>query len=286
MTDNSDKSICGLVMPISAIDGMSESHWSEVYTIITEAIERAGFIPNLVSHAEDTGIIQQRIIQNLYNNPIVVCDVSGKNPNVMFELGLRLAFDKPTVIVKDDKTSYSFDTAPIEHVGYPRDLRYQQISEFKEKLSEKIKATHCKASSDPNYTTFLKHFGEFTIAKLDKKEVSGQEYMIEGFRAIRHEIGMLRRLLPQSTRSQPDVMNILVPNGDESDLIDRLQNLVEESQISAFGWTSSEEGTYLRISYDELPPYRREELRGRVQILMEEYMAGRKATYSPRSAQQ
>ena len=149
MTDNSDKSVCGLVMPISAIDGMPETHWSEVYTIITDAIERAGFIPNLVSHAEDTGIIRQRIIQNLYSNPIVVCDVSGKNPNAMFELGLRLAFDKPTVIVKDDKTSYSFDTAPIEHVGYPRDLRYQQVGEFKQKLTEKIKATTTKRHPIP-----------------------------------------------------------------------------------------------------------------------------------------
>jgi len=34
----------------------------------------------------------------------------------MFELGLRLAFDKPAIIVKDDNTSYSFDTAPIECV--------------------------------------------------------------------------------------------------------------------------------------------------------------------------
>ena len=116
MTNETKDQVCGLVMPISAIDGMPESHWSEVFIILADAIEQAGFIPNLVSHADDTGIIQLRIIQNLYNNPIVVCDVSGKNPNVMFELGLRLAFDKPTVIVKDDKTSYSFDTAPIEHL--------------------------------------------------------------------------------------------------------------------------------------------------------------------------
>lgn len=113
------KSICGIVMPISAIDGCTESHWTEVLDILTGAIEDAGFEPHVVSNADDVGIIQKRIIQNLYDNPIVVCDVSGKNPNVMFELGLRLAFDKPTIIVKDDKTSYSFDTSPIEHLEYP-----------------------------------------------------------------------------------------------------------------------------------------------------------------------
>jgi len=76
-------------MPISSIDGCLENPWSEVLEILNEAIESAGFEGNLVSNADDVGIIHKRIIQNLYDNPIVVCDVSCKNPNVMFELGLR-----------------------------------------------------------------------------------------------------------------------------------------------------------------------------------------------------
>jgi hypothetical protein len=136
--------------------------------------------------------IHKTIIQNVYDNPVVVCDISGKNPNVMFELGLRLAFDKPTIIVKDDKTSYSFDTSAIEHLEYPRDLRFNTIVEFRQKLLEKIKATHTKATTDPNYTTFLKHFGEFTVAKLDKKELPGQEFMLEELKAIRLEINKLQ----------------------------------------------------------------------------------------------
>lgn len=193
MAKTTEKSVCGLVMPISSIDGMLEAHWSEVKAILSDAIDKAGFMSNLVSDADDVGIIQKRIIQNLYDNPVVVCDVSGKNPNVMFELGLRLAFDKPTIIVKDDKTSYSFDTAPIEHLTYPRDLRYAQIVEFKQRLSEKITATHKKALEDPNHTTFLKNFGEFTVAKLDKKEISGQEFILEELKGIRSMVQRLDR---------------------------------------------------------------------------------------------
>lgn len=191
MPESIAKQVCGVVMPISEIDGCAESHWADVLEILTEAIEEAGFDANLVSNADDSGIIHKRIIQNLYDNPIVVCDVSGKNPNVMFELGLRLAFDKPTVIVKDEKTSYAFDTSAIEHLEYPRDLRFSRIVEFKQKLTEKIVATHQKATSDPAYTTFLKHFGEFKVAKLDKKEVSGQEYILDELRGLR---GAMRRL--------------------------------------------------------------------------------------------
>ena len=191
MGEDGEPLMCGIIMPISEIDGRPESHWKDVLKIIKDAINEAGFESNLVSDADDVGIIHKRIIQNLYDNPIVVCDVSGKNPNVMFELGLRLAFDKPTIIVKDDDTSYSFDTSGIEHLEYPRDLRFNKIVDFKKKLSEKIGATSKRAATDPTYTTFLKHFGEFKVAKLDKKEVSGQEFILDELKSIKQSIRTL-----------------------------------------------------------------------------------------------
>ena len=65
-------------MPISEIDNLSTVHWSEVLNIVSRAIEGAGFQADLVSNSEEVGIIQKTIIQNLYENPIVVCDVSAK----------------------------------------------------------------------------------------------------------------------------------------------------------------------------------------------------------------
>ena len=193
MSKDETKGTCGIVMPISALDGCTESHWSDVLEILTEAIEEAGFEANLVNHAEGIEIIHKRIIQNLYENPIIVCDVSGKNPNVMFELGLRLAFDKPTIIIKDDKTPYSLDTSAIEHLEYPRDLRFTKIVEFKQKLTDKIVGTYTRATSDDGYTTFLKHFGEFKVAKIDQEEIAGQEFILEELRNLRYSMNKLER---------------------------------------------------------------------------------------------
>lgn len=196
------KPMCGIVMPISSIDGCDESHWQEVLSIIQESITKTQFESNLVSSADDVGIIQKRIVQNLYQNPIVVCDISAKNPNVMFELGLRLAFDKATIIIKDDKTSYPFDTSPIEHLSYPRDLRFSKIVEFKDMLSQKIIATDKASKSDPNYTTFLKHFGTFTVAKIDSKEVTSNEFLIEEFRELKREMRISREVSDRHKRAR------------------------------------------------------------------------------------
>ncbi len=214
-------------MPISAIDGCLENHWSEVLDILGSAVVESGFEPNLVSNADDVGIIQKRIIQNLYENPIVVCDVSGKNPNVMFELGLRLAFDKPTIIVKDDKTSYSFDTAPIEHIEYPRDLRFSKIIEFKERLKEKIIATSARSQTDENYTTFLKHFGDFKVVKIQTKEVSGQEYILEELRNLRTQVSQLlqRNLIePRNFIPSKFTLDFCLRNADSAEIAKAVEN--------------------------------------------------------------
>jgi len=192
---------CGVVMPISTIDGCSESHWKEVKDIIFDASKMVGFVPNLVSDADDVGSIHKRIIQNLYDSDIVVCDVSGKNPNVMFELGIRLAFDKPTILIKDDKTSYSFDTSTIEHLEYPRDLRYNTIKGFKKNLSDKIKATY-EASKGEGYTTFLKHFGKFKVSKLDEEEVSANAFIMKKLEGMESKINKMSQDFEENSFSQ------------------------------------------------------------------------------------
>lgn len=170
---------CGIVMPISGCDNYAQEHWANVLTILSEAANDAGMSPNLVSDSDDSGVIHERIIKNLYENPIVICDVSNKNPNVMFELGMRLAFDKPTIIIKDEKTSYSFDTGVIEHLEYSSDLNYLGTKTFKEKLSDKLKITFEKANNDKNYTSFLGHFGRFVISEVKEREVSPQEFLVD-----------------------------------------------------------------------------------------------------------
>jgi hypothetical protein len=206
MVSDPKKLDCGVIMPLSAHDNCPASHWSDVQEIIFEAIDEAGFSPSMVSDADNSGVIHKRIIENLYNNAIIVCDVSGKNPNVMFELGIRLVFDKPTIIVKDNVTEYSFDTSPIEHVGYPRDLRFASIVEFKEKLSKKIVDKNKEATENPNYTTFLKHFGQFRLPKIEEKEISGQEYILEELRSLRNSIERSARRPASPSRRNPPII--------------------------------------------------------------------------------
>ena len=177
-------------MPIAAIDNCTASHWDAVRLIIKEALEDTEYEASLVSDSNEIGIIQKRIVQNIFSNEMIICDVSAKNPNVMFELGMRLAFDKPVLIIKDDFTNYSFDTGVIEHLNYPRDLNYHSIQQFKASLKVKLIATH-KGTTEPGYSSFLASFSTVTASKLPEKEVGSMDYILEAMSEMREEIRSL-----------------------------------------------------------------------------------------------
>ncbi|PKP14562.1 MAG: hypothetical protein CVU07_14235 [Bacteroidetes bacterium HGW-Bacteroidetes-23] len=185
---------CGIIMPISLIDNCPPEHWADVLGILKDVCNYNNFKPNLVSDADDIGVIHNRIIENIYSSDIVICDVSCKNSNVMFELGMRLAFDKPTIIIKDDLTGYSFDTSLIEHLEYPRDLRFTTINKFKDSLGKKLKATFEKCQSDPNYSTFLKNFGKYKIAHLEDREVTSDTFILTAIEELRRDIRVIKNV--------------------------------------------------------------------------------------------
>lgn len=196
-TEETRQLTCGLIMPISSIDGCGAEHWLEVKAIITEAISSItdyDFSVKLVSDQDDVGVIQKRIVQNIHDSDIVVCDVSCKNPNVMFELGMRLAFDKPTVVIKDDATDYSFDTSPLEHLNYPRDLRFSKINAFKQGLAEKVSATY-KASLSKDWQSFLSSFGTFKVASIDHAVGTADQIVMESLQELSSEVSKLSRRL-------------------------------------------------------------------------------------------
>ncbi|HCT5133070.1 TPA: hypothetical protein OTZ50_002848 [Aeromonas hydrophila] len=183
---------CGLIMPISKSQGLEPEHWLNVKGIICEALADTEFDVRLVSESDDVGVIHKSIVQNIYKNDIVICDVSTHNANVMFELGLRLAFDKPTVIIKDDETPFSFDTQVIEHIVYKRSLHYVDIVSFKKKLKDKVIAT-LEQSRQPDFSTFLGHFTINHVSKIEEKTVSVTDALVERIDQMQHTINMVAR---------------------------------------------------------------------------------------------
>jgi hypothetical protein len=145
---------CGFIMPISGMDNYPEEHWSRIKDILWEiANAAAGGLniccedPEVVSTDFSNPDVKSVIFDNLFSIPIVICDVSGNNPNVLYELGLRVAFDMPVIIIKDKRTKFSFDIASLLTIVYSDDLDLlstdnESFQDFRYKLLNRIKSTY------------------------------------------------------------------------------------------------------------------------------------------------
>lgn len=170
----------GYIMPISDTDEYKMGHWDSVREILDDVVtdfknkyHDIQVNCQIVSeNADHQNIIQKNIVQNIYNSDLVICDVSSKNPNVMFELGIRLAFDKKIILIKDDETGYNFDTSPIKHLEYVKDLSYIEIKNFKELLLNEIVKNYTSDSEEGGY---LKAFSDITVKAINDSEIGGAD---------------------------------------------------------------------------------------------------------------
>ncbi|RSK45205.1 hypothetical protein [Hymenobacter rigui] len=171
---------CGIIMPIADNPdlGYPLGHWAQVREIIISAAETNGFDADMVSNDTQVDIIHSTIIKNIYANDVAVCDVSTRNANVMFELGLRIASKKPVILIKDEATPYSFDTQLIPHISYRRDLRLYETLNFQKELGDKILIAY-QESQQPGYTSFLGQFTSYTLAQIDEQQVGVPEYFTQ-----------------------------------------------------------------------------------------------------------
>lgn len=95
---------CFVMMPISDQGDYPKGHFDKTYEYIFKpAIEEAGYEPYRVDENKLCDPIIGKIFSALQECPMALCDLSNRNPNVLYELGIRQAYDKPVVLVQDEK---------------------------------------------------------------------------------------------------------------------------------------------------------------------------------------
>ena len=141
---------CFVVMPISVAshltdryDGRSD-HFNKIYaTLISPAIVAAGLVPRPTTRI-GTENIPAAIINDLRDSDLVVADLSGLNPNVFLELGIRSALDKPVCLVWDGLDSLPFDSGTLNTHKYLSRPVYELNDEIA-RMAEFIKSTFTKS---------------------------------------------------------------------------------------------------------------------------------------------
>lgn len=175
---------CFIIMPISTPPELISDYkdYNDHFLRVMEylfipAIKEAGFEP-IKPITKGSDIIHGLIISNLESSDLVLCDMSTKNPNVFFELGIRTALNKPVCLVKDPfLKKVPFDTALINYHEYLPDFCKWVLDDQVQRLAKHIKDSF---SESDNCNSLWKYFG----TKTQSKEVIAQSKKEQQIRDI------------------------------------------------------------------------------------------------------
>lgn len=110
-------------------------------SVITLAGNQAGFAIE-TARREDSDIIHHTIINELLHADLVIADLTDHNPNVLLELGIRLAKEKPVVLIKSKDTGPIFDVDNLLRVyTYDQNLWSTTVQADVKALAERISGT-------------------------------------------------------------------------------------------------------------------------------------------------
>lgn len=169
---------CFIIMPIADHPDYKQGHFKRVYEdIFAPACRAAGYRPVRADDTKQANLIQLDILQKLLESPMAICDLSTRNPNVLFELGLRQAFDKPTILVQEEGTPKIFDINMFRYIEYRNGLDYRDVLADQRVIEEVLKETKKAVEEGKSVNSIIKLLSITNPASLqDSSKFSDKDY--------------------------------------------------------------------------------------------------------------
>lgn len=112
MADTTPKPFVFVLMPFA-------EEFEDVYKLgIKPACENAGAYAERVDEQIYTGSIIQRIYNQISKADVIVADMTGRNPNVFYEVGYAHALGKAVILLAQNKKDILFDLQDYPHIVY------------------------------------------------------------------------------------------------------------------------------------------------------------------------
>ncbi len=134
-----DKKKCFVIMPFSKAYSLAKEQWTEIFEYkIKLAVEESGFGYKCERYELRRANITKAILNELNNAHVVIADLTGKNPNVLWELGVRHTLSKRTILIAQDKKFLPSDLKDYPIVVYKYKQTPAEVDKFKREVKDKL----------------------------------------------------------------------------------------------------------------------------------------------------
>lgn len=241
-----NKKRCFVIMPISDVDGYLSGHFSRVYDfLIKPACEQAGFEPFRADKNTKSDFIVIDIINQIVNCDMAICDLSSRNPNVFYELGIRQAFDLKTVLIKDEVTARAFDISGIRTMEYKSTLRVDEVKGSVEELANALTSTYEQKEKDGN--SLIQLLAVTSPAKIPEDIKLGDDtnVILNELRSLRSDIIGIQEQTRNSILNSKNA--VLLPNGERVKRGTTLYKKGNGPFNDVYGEVISDAGSYIIV---------------------------------------
>jgi CheY-like chemotaxis protein len=110
---------CFVIMPFSTSHSCTQTEWDEVFNkLIKPSVEKAGFGYVCERSSARVGNIIEDILDALNRADLLIADLTDRNPNVFYELGVRHALRNATILIAQNLSDIPFDLHPYATQTY------------------------------------------------------------------------------------------------------------------------------------------------------------------------
>jgi hypothetical protein len=144
-------------------------------SLITPVLKKAGYKATRSDQMPKSGLITNQIMSHIFNDQLVIADLTKGNPNAFYELAVRHVIQKPVILLIDSNEKIPFDLINVRAIKLHSD--WSGLDEAKEELKKQIKSLEkdqtCESIVTPFINTFKKTevLDETLIATLDDAEL-------------------------------------------------------------------------------------------------------------------
>lgn len=205
LNDNASKPNpkCFVIMPFG---GWFDNYYEDIYI---PAIENAGFDAKRADDLYRPGNIVNDIWNYTKESTVVLADLTNKNPNVFYELGLAHAITKPAVLITASMDDVPFDLRSLRVIVYDKNSpNWGDI--LQEKITKALKET-LSSPQDSIPPTFLDINVEKIQVSPENKEILELRTEIESLkREVRTSPNLRRKLSRMEEQIDPREAEMLI----------------------------------------------------------------------------
>lgn len=200
-----DKERCFIITPIGNKNEEIRRHINGIIDAVIKPLLKNDY-DVIVSHEiSDLGSINKQIIREIYNDKLVIANLTAVNPNVMYELAFRHTIGKPVLIIAEEGTKLPFDISVERTIFYNNDAL--GTIELAESLKKFISAIDFDEISSPIHDTISDINKELKLVDSNKgedgKSINNLEYILKRLDSIESSVKSLRqkRTFPYESRT-------------------------------------------------------------------------------------